>query len=293
MKALILGGSGMLGHKVYQKFKNRFDTYATFRDFSQYKKYNIFEENHAIHPFSCENPKNLNDILAGIRPDFVVNCIGITKHQLIADNPIQMITTNSLFPHILSHACGQINAKLILISTDCVFSGKAGQYKENDFSDADDLYGRTKYLGEVAKTENTLTIRTSIIGRELKTSLGLLEWFLSQKTGKVKGYKNAIFSGFTTEALSDILINIIEKQKTIYGLYNISADAINKFDLLNLINRIFKLRTEIVPFEDFYCDRSLNSSKFKEITGIKPLSWENMISNMLKDNEQYNDWRNL
>lgn len=283
----------MLGHRTYLKFKGKFDTYAAFRNFSHYKRYSIFEEKNVIDNFSTENIEHIKGTLSKIHPNCIINCIGITKQQKIADDPVQMITTNSLFPHILSSICEEADIKLIHISTDCVFSGEKGNYKEDDFSDAVDLYGRTKFLGEVRNMNNTLTIRTSIIGRELKTSLGLVEWFLNQKENMIKGFKNAVFSGFTTDALSDIFIDIIQNHSKISGLYNVSAEPINKFDLLNIIKNSFNVKTEIAAFDDFYCDRSLDSTKFRANTGFKPLLWQTMIDKLAIDTNQYNIWRNL
>jgi dTDP-4-dehydrorhamnose reductase len=291
MRVLILGGSGMLGHKMYQKFKNRHDTFVTIRNYKQYRKYNLFQEDKVIEPFSVEDNKNIQNVMDKLHPDYVINCIGITKHQSISNNPIQMITVNSLFPHRLSLICDKIGVKLIHISTDCVFSGKKGGYKENDFADADDLYGRTKFLGEVKDIKNTLTIRTSIIGRELRTSFGLIEWFLSQNGGSVKGFKNAVFSGFTTSVLTDIITDILEKHSELYGLYHISAEPINKYELLNLVKEKFNLNIEIKPYDEFYCDRSLDSSKFRKKTGFISLSWEYMIDGLFAENRQYEEWR--
>lgn len=284
MRILVLGGNGMLGHRVYQKLKNRHDTFVTLRNYKQFKEYNLFQRDKVIESFTVESNENIQNVLEKVHPNYVINCIGITKHQSISNNPIQMITVNSLFPHNLSLICDKIGAKLIHISTDCVFSGKKGGYKEDDFADADDLYGRTKFLGEVKDMKNTLTIRTSIIGRELRTSLGLLEWFLNQNGCSVKGFKNAVFSGFTTGVLADIIIDILEKHSGIYGLYHISAEPINKYELLNLIKKKFNLNIEIIPDEEFYCDRSLDCSKFRKKTGFIPLSWEQMIDGLLAEN---------
>lgn len=293
IKVLILGGTGMLGHKVYENFKPRYNTFVSMRNYKQYVKYNIFDETKIIKTFSAENDNTYESVLKNIMPDVVINCIGITKHQSIANAPVQMLTVNSLFPHKIALLCAKIGARFIHISTDCVFSGNKGNYKETDFADANDLYGRTKLLGEVTELNNSLTIRTSIIGRELKTSFGLLEWLLGQKGKQINGFKNVIFSGFTTKALSDIIIDIIEKHNDLSGLYHISSDPIKKYDLLKLIKEIFNLPINILPYDDFYCNRSLDSSKFIKKTGFKPLSWETMINNLLKENNQYKKWRAL
>src|SRR5215468_2937943 len=199
MKVLVLGGSGMLGHKLWQTFGPHFDTYVTFRGVpEEYRRYRIFDQAKSISNISAEDIDSVARVFGTVQPDVVVNCIGIVKQDTAAKDPIASITVNSLLPHHLARLCHQHSARLIHLGTDCVFSGRKGDYSEADIPDAGDLYGRTKLLGEVAG-ENCLTIRTSMIGRELKGSHGLLEWFLSQ-TDRVRGFKRAIFSGFTTQA---------------------------------------------------------------------------------------------
>lgn len=178
---------------------------------------------------------------------------------------------------------------MIHISTDCVFSGKKGNYQESDQSDAEDLYGRTKFLGEVTDHPYIITLRTSIIGRELTTRLGLIEWFLSQKDGDtIRGYKRAIFTGFTTDELSRIIMNAVIPHPELTGLYHISSDPINKYDLLQMVNQTFRRKINIVPDEDFFMDRSLSSTLFRQATGYQPPSWPEMIQEMAKDVQIYN-----
>ena len=178
---------------------------------------------------------------------------------------------------------------MIHISTDCVFSGKKGNYLESDQSDAEDLYGRSKFLGEVAYPPHSITLRTSIIGRELKTRLGLIEWFLSQKDkDTIRGYKRAIFTGFTTDELSRIIMNKVIPNPELTGLYHVSSDPINKYDLLQIANQAFDRNINILPDEDFFMDRSLDSTRFRQITGYQPPSWLEMIQEMAKDQSFYN-----
>lgn len=293
MRVLILGANGMLGHKVYQKFAGKYDTYATFRTEDSYKKHDFFDKNKAIVCSPVADIEILRNVLSDIKPHYVINCTGITKQQSLSEITIKMISVNSLFPQRLSFICENAGIKVIHISTDCVFSGKKGYYNEDDFTDADDTYGRTKFMGEVIDKKHVLTIRTSIIGRELRTSYGLLEWFLSQTGGTVKGYVNAIFTGFTTITLVDIISNIMERHPELNGLYHISSDPINKYELLNLIRSEFKLDINVKPYEDFFCDRSLDSSKFRKETGFAPETWGKMIKKMADENEQYEEWRKL
>jgi dTDP-4-dehydrorhamnose reductase len=175
---------------------------------------------------------------------------------------------------------------MIHISTDCVFSGKKGQYIESDQSDAEDLYGRTKFLGEVTYP-HTITLRTSIIGRELKTRFGLIEWFLAQK-GTIRGYKKAIYTGFTTDELSRIILNYVIPNTDLNGLYHVSSEPISKYDLLMLAKESFGKEVRILPDENFVSDRSLDSTRFREITGYRPPAWPIMIDE-LKSNSSMHD----
>ena len=277
MRILILGGSGMLGHEAYRIFQSDSDVYALMRnDFSAVKGFGIFDKNKTVCGVDAGDYPLLEKMLKKISPDAVINCIGIVKQVKETHDPIKSIEINSLFPHKLSGICAQNNCRLIHLSTDCVFSGIKGDYTEKDNPDPVDLYGWTKLLGEVT-SGNVLTIRTSMIGRELNTDHGLLEWFLNQEGKEVKGYTNAIFSGFTTRALSIILKEIIFKHSALKGLYHVSSEPISKFNLLMLIKIKMNLNIEIIPDDRLRCDRTLNSSKFRKETNYTPPSWENMI----------------
>lgn len=293
MRVLILGGSGMLGHKLYQTCAPRFDTYATFRAAaSEYKRFGIFDESRMIGEVSAEDIDSVERAFAATKPDVVVNCIGIVKQDPSAKDPIASSAVNSLFPHRLVELCRRSGARLIHLSTDCVFSGRKGNYSENDVPDAEDLYGRTKLIGEIADA-GCLTIRTSMIGRELKGSHGLLEWFLSQCDGRVSGFKRAIFSGFTTQALAEVIGKIIVEQSELSGIWHVAAEPISKFDLLRLVKQTYGLAIEIDPDETFACDRSLDSSRFRAITGFQPPAWPEMIQRLHDDRTAYDEIRRM
>ncbi len=228
----------------------------------------------------------LKEKIKQIEPDVVVNAVGIIKQVPLAKNVINTLLINSIFPHQLSELAEEFEFRLINISTDCVFSGEKGNYSESDLADAQDLYGKSKHLGEVV-TGNCLTLRTSIIGRELETSHSLVEWFLSNRGESVKGFVNAIYTGFPTIVLADIMSNLIENHPDLCGLYHVSSEPINKLNLLRLINEAYQAKIEIEPFEDFIIDRSLNSQKFKEATGFEPTNWIEMIKKMAADNAIY------
>ena len=291
MKLLILGGSGMLGHKLWQISGRRFDTHVTLRQSAPaYDRYRLFDSARTHSEVSTEEFATVERAFKDVRPDVVVNCIGIVKQDPAARNPITCISVNSLFPHKLAELCSTTGARLIQISTDCVFSGQTGCYSEEDQPDATDLYGRTKLLGELAQP-NCLTLRTSIIGRELHGSHGLLEWFLAQNGTAVRGFKRAVFSGFTTNAFAEVLTDVISEHPGLTGIRHVAAEPINKFELLTLIRKIYGLEIKIEPDESFVCDRSLNGSRFRNDTGIVAPSWPDMIAAMHADKTPYDELR--
>lgn len=288
---MILGGSGMLGHKLWQTFTPLFDTYVTLRgDFADYAEFGIFDESRALGQARVEEFESFARAVSAVQPEVVVNCIGIVKQDAGAKDPVTGITVNSLFPHRLSRLCRDTNARLIHLSTDCVFSGRKGNYAETDSPDPEDLYGRTKLLGEVTG-EGCLTIRTSMIGRELRGTHGLLEWFLSQHGGDVRGFKQAVFSGFTTNALATIIGRIIAEHQELSGVWHVAADPISKFDLLSLIKQTYELDIRIEADEDYRCDRSLNGSRFRNATGIMADGWQEMIAAAQADLTSYDQLR--
>ncbi len=281
IEVLILGISGMLGHTLFQYFlqNSAFTTNGTLRSNQPIPSKNDLIESF-IHPnIDANSLDKIENLITTFKPDIVINCIGIIKQLSAAKDPIPSITINALFPHQLAQLCQKYNAKLIHISTDCVFSGLKGNYTEQDNPDPVDLYGRTKLLGEVTDN-NCLTLRTSIIGREINSQNSLVEWFLSQKGKTVKGYDRAIYTGFTTLALAQIIENIILNHPDLTGLWHASSDPITKYQLLNIINQAFNLGITIEKDETFICDRSLNSQKFRSLTGYSPPTWEEMINSL-------------
>lgn len=290
-KILIFGANGMLGHKLWQVLRHDFDTHATVRnDFQTYAEYQLFDPEKLWTGIDASKFSSVTTALQAIQPNVVINCIGIIKQLPLAEDPISTIEINSLFPHRLAKICEVSGIRLIHLSTDCVFSGNKGVYTEDDSPDPEDLYGKTKLLGEVSK-DGSITLRTSIIGRELKGQSGLLEWFLAQQGRKVQGYVNAIFSGFTTLALAQVLRDLIDSSQQISGIHHVSSEPISKYDLLLRLREVFGLRIEIDPYESYHCDRSLDSSKFRSLTGFVPPTWDHMLEELAKDNESYQQWR--
>ena len=290
MKILILGGSGMLGHRLWINLSKEHETWVTVRgEASKVPDVPEFPRKYIRPDVDAFNFNEVTRALASIQPDLVINCIGLIKQMgHLARDPVMSISLNALLPHRISLICRAAKIRMIHISTDCVFSGKKGNYLESDQSDAEDLYGRTKFLGEVAYPPHSLTLRTSIIGRELKTRLGLIEWFLSQKDGDtINGYKHAIFTGFTTDELSRVIMDYVIPRPELTGLYHISSAPISKYDLLHLANEAFGRKVNILPNEDFFCDRSLDSARFRQATGYQPPAWPEMIREMAKNSSFY------
>lgn len=293
MRVLILGASGMLGHKVWQHFAKRFDAYATVRQSpTSYERFGIFDSSRCLGHVSAENFDSVIRAMEQVHPDAVVNCIGIVKQDAAAKDAVSSIAVNALFPHRLAHLCRASRARLVHLSTDCVFSGQAGNYNEAAHADAIDLYGRTKLLGEV-DYDNCLTLRTSMIGRELQGSHGLIEWFLGEAAAgrRVRGFKRAVFSGLTTIALAELIADLLVNHPDVSGVWHVAADPINKFDLLSLVRNVYGLDVKIEPDESFVCDRSLDASRFRAATGFAPPSWPEMIAQMHQDETPYNKFR--
>ena len=279
---LIFGVNGMLGNTLFSYFSEMtsINVIGILRDINKLPIDFKYQKSKNIFTFEFINESNLKKILCKFNPKVVINCVGIVKRHPDSENPRISILINSLFPHLLNEACSLINAKLIHISTDCVFSGKDGFYNEKDYPDSNDLYGRTKLLGEVI-TNNAITLRTSYIGRELVTERGLLSWFIAQKK-TIKGFSKAVFSGLPTVEIARIINEFVIPNKNLNGLYHLSSNPIDKFTLLNLINSTYKLNKKIEKDSEYIINRSLDSTRFREATGYKPLEWEKAIR-VMKD----------
>ena len=279
MRILILGGDGMLGHQLLKHFAQRHETRVTLRQpLSAYAPLGSFSANNAYGGIELRTLDTLGPILAAFRPEAVINAVGLVKQRPEAAQVIPNIETNALLPHRLALACRDAGARLVHMSSDCVFSGRKGNYAESDPADADDLYGRTKHLGEV-HAPNALTLRTSFIGRELLRKTGLLEWFLAQ-TGTIRGFRRAIFSGFTTIEMARIIEMLLTRFPQAAGVYQVAAAPISKHDLLTLVKNHLGLAVRIEPYDDFACDRSLDGARFGSEFGYRPPSWEAMVAEL-------------
>lgn len=279
MRILIFGGDGMLGHQLLRQFRTRHEVRGTLRlALAHYSKSVLLHRGNVFDDIDVRNFDRVQTAISQFRPEAVVNAVGIVKQRDTGSQSIPSIEINALFPHKLFSLCRAQSIRLIHISTDCVFSGRRGNYTEADVPDADDIYGRSKLLGEISEAPG-ITLRTSLVGRELSRKTSLLEWFLAQQS-PVKGYRNAIFSGFTTIEMSHIIERVLLSAPGICGLYHVSSAAISKYDLLSLIRDKLGLATQILPDDDYRCNRSLDSSRFRQCLNYQPPSWETMIEQL-------------
>ena len=294
MRVLVLGGEGMLGHKVLQVLSTAHEVSATFLERrGAWTTFPTLEQIRSERLLGGVDALNFHDVvraLARAKPEVVVNCIGIIRQLEEANDPVLTLTLNALFPHRLADLCEAAGARLIHMSTDCVFSGRKGMYTEEDLTDAQDLYGRSKALGELDRPD-CLTIRTSIIGRDFLKRSALLEWFLAQRGGTVKGYRNAIFSGLTTQALARVMGDVIDRHPGLHGVYQVASAPITKLDLLTRIRDTMGLDIAIEPFDDPPCDRSLDPARFVGDTGCHIPTWDEMVIELATDPTPYDDWR--
>lgn len=277
---LILGASGMLGNAALRLFSSS-DGYRALGTVRSSRAARLLPEalrDSLIVGVDVENYDSLSRGIAAARPDVVINCIGVVKQLSESDDPLTALPINSLLPHRLARLCDLAGARLVHVSTDCVFSGSKGMYTESDFPDANDLYGRSKYLGEV-DYPNAITLRTSIIGHELDGARSLLCWFLAQG-GKVRGFTRAVFSGLPTVELARVIRDHVLPQPALRGLYHVSAEPINKYDLLTLVVQSYAKTIEIEPFDQFVIDRSLDSTRFRQATGYTPPAWQVLVRGM-------------
>jgi dTDP-4-dehydrorhamnose reductase len=287
MKVLVLGGSGMLGHKVWEVLGEQFETYATLR--APIAARGLDAANRGLVGVHADDIRTVAEAVTRVRPDVVVNCIGVVKQLAAAQAAIPSITINALFPHQVAEVTATASARMIQISTDCVFSGRRGSYREDDEPDPVDLYGRTKLLGET-NYDHTMTIRTSIIGRELSGAHGLLEWFLEQ-TGTIPGYTRAIFSGLTTQALSETLARVIADYSHLSGTWHVAGERISKYDLLNGLASTYDHNVTIESDDSVVIDRSLDDAQFRAATRIPRPTWSEMLARLAHDSLPYGEMR--
>jgi dTDP-4-dehydrorhamnose reductase len=290
-RVLVLGGTGMLGHKLVQRLAAR-DLWigATIRAASIPKspaaRASLGNADLLFEGVDVLDDGPLLDVIADAQPDVLVNAIGIIKQIDAAKDPVAAIAANALLPHRLASLCAKERIRLIHVSTDCVFSGRQGPYSEQSPPDAEDLYGRSKLLGEPSGP-GCLTLRTSIVGRALRGRAGLIEWFIAQRGGTATGYARALYSGLTTLALADLIGRLIVEHPKLDGLWHVAADAISKYELLALLNRVYGLGISLQRDDAVSIDRRLDGSRFRAMTGYSAPSWDAMIAEMRTDPTPY------
>lgn len=285
MRILILGGNGMIGHKVYQILSGSFeDIWVTLRNnYSTYEYSAIYNSSKVIDSIDLSDLKFLGEILDKLVPDVIINACGVTIRRGVGEYYSKSILLNSVLPHFLDEWVSKNNKRLIHFSTDCVFSGIKGSYVESDLTDAKDLYGKSKALGEVINSQNTLTLRGSMIGFELENKTELLEWAISKKNSTISGFANVFYSGITTIRMAYFVQMIINKFPHLSGIFHISSLPISKFELLKLINSSFSLSQEIEPKFDVVSNKVLVSNRIYDSMKLKQPSWEELILELKED----------
>jgi len=278
MKILVLGSRGMIGRTVFHVLAQRpgWQVMGSMRA----KSFDALLPGPVVGGIDLTNHDHLECLFGQVRPEVVINCAGLTKHLPEGNTPIPALAMNALLPHRLAQLCEIAKARMIHVSTDCVFSGCAGDYKEQDATDATDVYGKTKALGEIT-TGDVVTLRTSTIGHEHGTRFGLLEWFLAQN--QCKGFRHAIFSGLPSVEFARVLRDIVIPNSSLKGLYHVGASSIDKLSLLRLIARTYQKKISIAIDETFQINRSLNTDKFTAATGYRAPAWPELIEAMYQD----------
>ena len=285
MKVLVFGASGMIGSAMYRVLNDKapagngdLEVWGTLRADETKRFFAESLRGRLISGVDVEKQDSLVRVFSKLRPDVVINCIGLTKHHKEADDPLLALPLNALLPHKMADLCAVAGGRLIHVSTDCVYAGTKGNYAEVDAPDAVDVYGKSKHLGEV-DYPHAVTLRTSTIGHELHSAYGLLEWFLCQLS-RCKGFNRAIFSGLPNTEFARVVRDIVIPRTDLHGLYHVGAEPIGKYELLQLIAMAYDKQIDIIRDDEFVIDRSLNSARFNQKTGYKAPDWPELIQAM-------------
>lgn len=278
-RILIVGASGMLGHEAVRVLAPDFEVWGACRRPKRLPDLGVPAER-LLGGLEATRPESAYELIDRVRPDLVINAIGIVKHLAEAEQAIPSIAVNSLWPHVLADACGRCGARMVHVSTDCVFSGSRGMYTEADTPDAFDLYGRSKLLGEVTNRDDAVTLRTSIIGWQIDGSNGLVEWFAAHRGEPLKGFTGAVFSGLTTQVLTEVIRDVVMPDPSLSGLWHVSAEPTDKYTLLTKLAGFLGWDVDITPSEDLVIDRSLDSARFRARTGWVPPGWDAMLEEL-------------
>lgn len=292
MRCLIIGGTGMLGHQLLNSWQSHHDVRVTLRqERHRYEQFELFTPENSFDNIDVRDIDGVSKLLSEFQPDSVVNAAGIIKQRSTSNDALTSLEINAVFPHRLQRICRDRNIRMVHISTDCVFNGtglfngkEEGHEKEDvateqTASNAEDFYGRSKFLGEVTDAP-CLTLRSSIIGLELTQKASLVEWFLAQQ-GRIKGFANALYTGVTTAEMARIIENVCTEQRNLHGLWQVASEPINKYDLLTILaEKMNRNDITIEPDTEFHCDRRLNGSAFAQKTGYAVASWDDMLTEL-------------
>jgi dTDP-4-dehydrorhamnose reductase len=281
-RILVVGASGMLGHEAVRVLAPDFEVWGACRHPEELPDLGVPRER-LLGGLDATDAKCAAELVERVRPGLVINAVGIVKQRADAKAAIPSVTINGLWPHVLADACERAGARMVHISTDCVFSGSRGMYTEADVPDAFDLYGRSKLLGEVTDRENTITLRTSIIGWQLGTPTGLVGWFAAHRGEPLEGFTRAIFSGLTTRALTEVIRDVVLPDAALSGLWHVSAEPIDKFTLLTKLASACGWDVDLTPADEPVIDRSLDSTRFRDRTGWTPQEWDEMLAGLAEE----------
>ncbi len=278
-RILVVGASGMLGHEAIRVLAPDFDVWGSCRRPQDLPDLGVPTE-HILGGLDANDRDSAYRLVGTVRPALVINAVGIVKQRPDSKAVVPSIAVNSLWPHVLADACERHGARMVHVSTDCVFSGSRGGYTEADVPDAFDLYGRSKLLGEVTDRENTVTLRTSIVGWQIGTPTGLVGWFAAHRLEPIKGFTKAVFSGLTTHALTDVIRDVVMQDVSLSGLWHVSAEPIDKFTLLTRLGAYLGWDVEITPSDALVINRSLDSTRFRERVAWSPPDWNVMLEDL-------------
>jgi dTDP-4-dehydrorhamnose reductase len=285
---LVLGANGMLGHMLVRVLRDRHSVIGSvtgnYESLGKLKQ--VLRKDECLENLNATNLVDVTRCIDQTQPDVILNCVGLTKHKMDAKSAFEVILVNSVLPHHLAEICNQRRIRVIHFSTDCVFSCRSGTKRLSDVPDASDVYGVTKRLGEI-KCGTSLTLRTSFVGRQLSGIEQFFEWVISQRGKSVNGYQRAIYSGLTTQALAGVVSRLIDEHDELVGLYQVASKPISKFELITNLNELLELHLEVEPDSSYVCDRSLDGSEFRDVTGIQVPSWETMLTNFANDQAFY------
>lgn len=286
MRLLIFGGNGMLGHQLLRTWSGRHDVRVTLRGpLERYSEHGLFNEQNAIGGVDVLDDERVNRLIAEQQPDAVINAAGVIKQRDGAKDAVGCLRVNGCFPRRLNDLCRRHGTRLVHVSTDCVFDGQRGGYTESDPTDATDVYGLSKHLGEVTEPPG-VTLRTSIIGLELDQKRSLVEWFLAQR-GTIRGFTRAVYTGVTTIELARVIEHVLTEQPGLSGVWQVASPPISKFDLLTqLAAELGRDDIQITPDDEFFCDRSLDGSAFAERTGYRVPAWSTMLRELAQQTKE-------